>query len=170
MGVEEKQEGEQHVVFQDDDPERREQRAQDEESARTMDLYLRRGDFLRFGWTGGCAKCHQMVNNPRKSGGPNHSTICRQATHRVNHLQSPHYLGMQRLQIPLHTKRRRADYLKISPLSISIFYPVEGCSDEIIHSMQGYLSADQSLISKKVQSPNLLIFLISISISQMHLI
>ncbi len=51
-------------------------------------LYLRRDDFKRHGWTGGCAKCRFMVLHPSREGGPVHTDACK--TRIVNaHRSSP---------------------------------------------------------------------------------
>lgn len=69
--------GDRKIIFEDGLDGRREQQVQEEPDAQTRDIYLKRGDFLRFGWTVNCPKCEFMMRYPGKPGGPNHTTACR---------------------------------------------------------------------------------------------
>jgi hypothetical protein len=41
-------------------------------------IYLRRADFTKHGWTEGCAKCRFMILHPSREGGPVHSDKCKE--------------------------------------------------------------------------------------------
>ena len=45
--------------------------------ASVREIYLRRNDFEKHGWTPGCAKCRFMVLHPHREGGPVHSNKCK---------------------------------------------------------------------------------------------
>ena len=64
------------LFFQYDGSARREQEVQDEEHA-VRDIYFRRDDFLRFGWTNACTRCKHVLRAPQNSGGPTHTDQCR---------------------------------------------------------------------------------------------
>ena len=65
-------------IFQEPDPDQREQLIRDEQDPGIREFYMRREDFLKHGHTEGCPKCSHMLNHPTRAGGPPHSTRCRE--------------------------------------------------------------------------------------------
>ncbi len=62
--------GDELVIFQEPDPEVREQLVRDEEDPGLRDFYMKQQDFIQYGHTNGCPKCSIMIEHPHNQGGP----------------------------------------------------------------------------------------------------